>query len=1016
MFVFVIVLGSITYMQLPREQDPTINFNWIQITTIFPGASAGDIETSITEQIENTIRNIPDIRFVSSVSRDSVSSILVRFNQLSERNFDKRLNDLRREIQNAERKLPPEAERPNILELTSSNAFPSATIAVVGQADDDRLRSFARNIEKDLERLDGVDRVDNIGLRDPELQSYFDPIKAASYGVSPEDIANTIATQYRDQSAGTLIVDESRWIVRWLGANSSPQHLGKVPINTASGLLPLSEISDLQHGREKTSRLVHYQGKTAIILTVMKRDSTNILKLVDNIQSYVKETNSTQSGSGIEIVLLDDQTEITTSALNIMQANAVLGLFLVLLSTWLFLGLSIATLVAIGIPFTLAATFLALDGLSQTLNVSVLLGVVICLGMLVDDSVVVVESIYYRLSRGYNKMDAIMEALKEVAAPVTASVMTTIAAFLPLMLLPGILGQFMMVIPLVVCLALAFSLIEAYWMLPAHISALSLSFRKPSKVQIIRQNLTRKIRIKYVQTLIKIFRHPKRTLASVIVLFIFSISSLGLGLIKFNFFASDPVRLFYVNVEMQPGTPVAQTLQQTEIIEKKISEQLHAKDVRAIVSYAGMMFTETEPFIGESYGQVMVSLNPRKADMASVAELIEQTRAYVLKTPGPKKISYLSLAGGPPTSSPINVKVRGDDFELIREAVVDLKEIIGQLPSAFDITDNDSKGQPELVLKPNMDAIHQAGMNPASVQRHIRLLVDGEVVSRMQHEGEELKVLVKAQPVVYHDMNTFLQTPIVSRDGHQHKLVDLVDQSTSHGQSNIRHYNFRKAITVSGDIDKDEIDTVAANDHIKQSWQNYASKHPTIQLEFSGELDDIQESLDALPKLFFIGLGIMYLILGTQFRSYWQPFMILSTVPLALCGVIIGLIVTRNPMSLFTLYGVVALSGIAVNSAIVLISAANDRFRAGMPLMHSILYAARRRVIPILITSVTTIAGLFSLATGLGGQSLIWGPVATAIVWGLVVSTFLTLLVVPLLYRLSMERTERKRLKIKRLA
>ena len=222
---------------------------------------------------------------------------------------------------------------------------------------------------------------------------------------------------------------------------------------------------------------------------------------------------------------------------------------------------------------------------------------------------------------------------------------------------------------------------------------------------------------------------------------------------------------------------------------------------------------------------------------------------------------------------------------------------------------------------------------------------------------------------------------------------------------NIRHYNFRRAITVEADIDDTLTDTVTANRQVADAWKAIRDRYPSIDLDYSGELDDINESLDAIVILFVFGLGVMYAILGTQFRSYFQPLMILSTVILAFIGVTYGLLVSGNPLSLYTLYGVVALAGIAVNAAIVLISAANQRLAAGMSVLHATIYAARRRVIPILITSLTTIAGLFSLATGLGGKSLVWGPVATAIVWGLAFSTLLTLVLIPLLLRLSMGRS-----------
>ena len=318
------------------------------------------------------------------------------------------------------------------------------------------------------------------------------------------------------------------------------------------------------------------------------------------------------------------------------------------------------------------------------------------------------------------------------------------------------------------------------------------------------------------------------------------------------------------------------------------------------------------------------------------------------------------------------------------------------------VTDDDSRGQMELVVKVNQDAALRAGISPADVTRTLQLLIDGEIVAEMQDRGEELEVRVQAKPRVLDGIDEPGNYTLPLGDGGRVPLKELIHTSIQPSLGNIRHYDFRRTITVEADLDKTRTNTVAANKRILEAWEKIRDRYPEIDLDFSGELDDIQESIDAIAVLFLFGVGLMYMILGTQFGSYFQPLMILTTVPMAFTGVIAGLLITGNPLSLFTMYGVVALAGIAVNAAIVLISAANARLKSGMSVLHATLYAARRRVIPILITSLTTIAGLFSLATGLGGRSLMWSPVATAIVWGLMVSTLLTLFVIPLLYRIFM--------------
>ncbi|MEN8176855.1 MAG: efflux RND transporter permease subunit, partial [Pseudomonadota bacterium] len=463
-------VGMLSYATLPRQQDPTINFNWIVVTTVLPGASALDVEKKVTDPLEDAIRKVQDIRFMSSNSRESVSSILVRFQDIEARLFDKRVNDLRREIQNKEDELPAAADDPQILEITSANAFPSASVAVVGYADDENLRIQARNAEKDLERLAGVDRVDPVGLPDPELHVVFDPRALENLSLSPGQVADTVTAFFQDIAAGDARLGDQNWLVRLAGSDSDPRYLASRPVVGAPGEVLLGDVARVERTRKEPDQLGSFEGRPAVQLAVMKQANANTLDLVERIKGYIDTRNRLGDQTGVELVLVDDQTIPTVNAITLMQTNALIGLFLVLAVAWAFLGSRIALLTAIGIPFILAGTFWVLSLVGETLNVMVLLGVVIVLGMLVDDAVVVVEGIYYRIRHGMDAMQASLEALREVATPVTTAVFTTIAAFGPLMLLPGILGDFMGVVPMVVVTALLISLVEAFWMLPAHVT------------------------------------------------------------------------------------------------------------------------------------------------------------------------------------------------------------------------------------------------------------------------------------------------------------------------------------------------------------------------------------------------------------------------------------------------------------------------------------------------------------------------------------------------------------------
>jgi multidrug efflux pump subunit AcrB len=1009
LFTVVLVMGVISFFEMPREQDPEINFNWVMVTTILPGASAEDVEELVTGPLEDAIRNVQDIRWVISTTRENSSSILIRFRDLSETLFDKRINDVRREIQNkANDELPEDIVDPHILEITTSSGYPTAMVVVEGQADDERLRQQARLVKEDLERISGVDSVLSIGLQDPEMHVEFSPRELAARGLVATDIADSLRQGFSDTSAGKTRVAGSEWLVRVEASTTNPEKLASyqlAPISRPNDKIALNEVAEIKRGREDAVQLVSFGGQAAVALSVIKIPYTNTIDLVERVSDYIEQKNTQFSGTGIRLVLADDQTSQTRSALKIMQTNAALGLALVLIMCWLFLGFRIAAMVTMGIVFSIAGTLWVLNATGNTLNVSVLLGIVIVLGMLVDDAVVVVESIYYRLQRGMNSLDAAIDALKEVGKPVTSAVSTTIAAFLPLMLLPGIVGKFMFVIPFVVTVGLAVSLIEAFWILPSHVISLGgKGTANGAKASMYsnrdwRMRWTHKIRMKYTKMLCYVMRRPIRFLSAGGLAFMLALSAVAMGLIPVNFFVADSLRIFYVNLDMPSEAPLEETLRQAVVVEQEVIKYLKVEEIRAVTVNAGIKFTDTDQLTGDQYGQVQVSLTPATGDSRSVSEIIESMRLPLSELSIDGLVSFLEVTGGPPTAKPVSVKVRSDDFTELRRATDAMINIVHNIPGSKDVTDNDVPGRQELVLDLDYKAIRNAGLTPGHVSRLLRLHLDGEVVAFMRDRGEKVELRVRGLKRERQDIHSVLNDPIALPGGGSTTFGALAKTRITQGRGVINHHNYRRAITVEANLDTEVNDTVTANNSVREEWQKISSQFPNANIDQSGELDDIQESLDAMLGLFLLGLGLIYLIIAAQFRSYFQPMLILATIPMAFTGVIFGLLLTGNILSMYTLYGVIALTGIAVNSAIVLIDAANARIRAGMRPLHATIYAARRRVIPILMTTTTTIAGLFSLAVGLGGNSLVWGPVASSIVAGLGVASLLTLFMIPTLYR-----------------
>ncbi len=1004
LFSVVLVMGILSFSQMPREQDPEINFNVISINTVLPGAAAADVEQLVTGPLEDALRNVQDIKFVASSSREGISDIMVRFRELSEREFDKRIADVRREIQSkANDELPSDIEDPYVLEFTTSNGFPTAMVVVVGQADDERLRRQGKLIKEDLERLRGVDRVQAFGFNQPELQVEIDPRALASRGLTAADVADQLRESFQDISAGKIEVATEAWLVRVRGKTSEPEDLANFmisPRSTPQNKFPLDQIARVRRGHEEARQAVSFQGRPAISMSITKVAFTNTLDLVDQVNAYVSEKNALLVGSGIELILSDDQTQTTRKALKVMQRNAGLGLILVLGVCWLFLGFRIATFVTLGIVFSISGTFWILHITGNTLNEPVLLGIVIVLGMLVDDAVVVVEALYYRLQRGQQALSAALDALREVGTPVTSAVLTTICAFAPLMLLPGILGDFMFIIPFVVTVGLLVSLIEAFWILPSHvISSVRATPSVSNHLKDRRSRLTHTVRVKYTRALAYVFRRPKRFFFAGIVAFILSIFMVVTDMVRVDFFTNDPLRIFYVNVDMPADSPVEGTLAQVERIERSVRPLVRDDELRASTAISGVKFLREEAIFGDQYGQVQISLKPKTRNGRSVTEIIDAIRDAATESAGDAELSFLEISQGPPVARDVSVKVRSDDYEELRAATDAVKDIERRIEGAENVEDNDVSGRSELTLNLDERAVRQAGTSPGAVARLMRLHMDGEVVAFTRREGEKVELRVRGPRRVVQDINTVLNDPIVLPSGATTTFRALTDTSIGRSSGTIRRYNYRRSITVEADLNSLLVNTVVAGGLIKEEWQKVRGQFPKTDLDFSGAFDDIQESLDSMLILFLFGVGLIYLVLATQFRSYFQPMLIIVTVPMAFTGVVLGLFVTGHLFSLYTIYGIVALTGIAVNAAIVLIDAANRRIDAGMRPLHAIMYAARRRVIPILMTSLTTIAGLFSLAAGLGGKSLLWGPVATSMVFGLLVATTLTLFLVPILFR-----------------
>jgi len=992
----VLLLGAWAYITMPRAQYPEVNLNWVAVAVVWPGAAAQDVEREITLPLEAAARQVADTSLVAATSRDHVATLLIRFRDMPARRFDQRLTALDREIRQAAADFPKEARAPQIIELTSSNFFPTAMVAVSGEAKNGSICKCAESVRTQLENLPGVAHVRAYGLHRRELEVRFDPEALVRERISAETLTREVMEQTRTYPAGMADVSGRRYAIRVEGLGANPDFLAELPIATADGRqVPLSEVASVQLGLSPTRELVHLNGKPAVLLSVTKSEGVNSLALTDTIRDFIKARNA-QEGASV-LTLVDDQSQATREAIRVMEMNALFGLLVVLAVTWFFLGHRMALLTSIGVPFALAGMFLFLHATGQTLNVSVLLGVAIVLGIPLDDAVVVADAIRVRLAAGMDRLAAVKGALAEVAQPVTASVFATCLAFAPLLFLPGLMGRFMFVTPLTVIATLLMSLLASLWLLPRHAVAWGNCGSECAGRGGWRTHMARTLRRLYGRSLAWAFRHIPFIALGFGTLFLVAGLALGLEWVKPRWFASDPLRIFNLNVHTAPATPLQAALKVTEEVEQLARKVARPGEINTTLSMAGLQFTPRELVLGEHLGQVTVSLAPESSGARSVDAFVADLR-QALKAAGKSDVTVQVLSADLPMLSSLSLRLRGAPLDQLAAAAQDLSASLAQTPGFTDINDDTHFSQPRMTLKLDAATAVPAHLDPFKLAALIRLHFEGIPVGKIADGEDSLDVVVRGQPMGDEALQRWLSQPWKLPDGHTVDPGKLFAIQMENSPGELRRVNSERTATVIAGFDQEQLTAAQAVQRVESVWESIRSRHPGVLLSQGGEMDDVKASLNDLLALLALGFVLMYVLLALQFGRLILPVVILATAPMALAGVVIGLLVTGQPITLYTLYGGVALSGVAVNASIVLASAGEDRLALGMHPLRAAFHAARRRLLPIIITTLTVIGGLISLAFGWGGNSLLWGPVASAIVWGLVVATPLTLFVTPLMH------------------
>ncbi|WP_339136469.1 MAG: efflux RND transporter permease subunit [Candidatus Electrothrix sp. GW3-4] len=1025
----ILVMGTYSYLTLPREAEPDVSIPHVFISTAYRGVAPGDIESSITIEIENKLKSLDGVKNVKSVSSEGESLIDVEFSTGVD--IDDALRKVKDKVDEAKGELPTDLEDdPYVFEVNISE-MPILIFSLAGTCGQRCLKEIADTLEDEIEGVPGVLDVEITGAREREIRVEFYPEKLAYYGLSIPAVQAAVQGENSNTSGGALHMGDGKFQVRIPGEFTTPEELYDLVIGTHDGqpVYARNVAQVLDSFKEETSRS-RLNGLPAVNIVVKKRSGENIIAIADAVEEILaKRQPGWPTGTTITKVL--DKAKDTKSLVADLENNILSGLVLVVVVIFFAMGIRNALLVSMAIPFSMLLSFMILQALGITLNMVVLFSLILALGMLVDNAIVIIENIYRFMEQGVPRTEAAMKATSEVAMPVIGSTLTTLAVFSPMLFWPGIMGEFMGYLPLTLIITLSSSLFVALVINPALASLFMKSAKQVGSVSsaeveasgeqpvVIRGPLLRP----YAGLLRFCLNHPLALIAAAVFLLIFMFQGwlLVVGIEKpVEFFPDLEPKGIYVNTDMPEGADlnyidsILRQIEEAVTGTRKGSSESSASpsdlnNVKIIYSRAvsstggGSAF---EPNTPNHVGVRFLDLTDRSR---SSYETVEEIRTRIKDIAG-AKITVAMEAEGPPTGAPINIELSGDNFTVLGSLAKEIRAALEKIPHVEDIQDNYVEGMPSIRIRIDRQKAALFGLNTSAIGSAIKTSYNGLAISSFREGNEDYDITVQLPEKDRQVDNVLREFMIPTPTGVIVPLSTLATVDYTGSLGNINRINNLRTVTVKANVDETKIPGPVVRE---QAEKLLAQMHlpPGYTVRFTGENQEQQESQAFLSRAFVIALFFIFLILVTQFNSVSQPFIIMSSVILSMGGAFFGLMLYRQPFGIImTGIGVISLAGVVVNNAIVLIDYTNKLRASGLALLEAVISAGATRLRPVLLTAITTVLGLIPMVTGVSydfrnlhiswvsESSQWWQSMAIVVIFGLLVATFLTLVVVPVLY------------------
>ncbi len=1006
LMITILALGVFGFIRLPQEQFAEVPFYWVNIIVPYPGASAEDMESSVTIPVENAFQGINKLKGITSTTSEGLSVIRVEFDDgISNEEFQRLYQESQTRFSQVA--LPSGTLNPLVDDFSSADFLPVVEVVVSGNLPYSQLRKEALTLRDQILRVKDVSDVDIIGLPDRQILVNLDPVRLSALGLSVNEVVRAVQDQNRVVPGGTLSSGSREYLLRTLGQIESVDSISEVVVRrstSGSGMVRVSDVAKVIDGFDPDTSISRFNGTTSVSLRVTKVPRGSSVAVVSGTREIVEEASQSLS-NGASLTLFNDSTVQIASSINVLASNALMGLAILLVILWLFIGFRNAIMTALGIPVTFALTFIVLDLLGETINTNTLFGLVLVLGLIVDHAIVIIENSYRFQLDGLSRHDAAIKGTNQVVWPIIAATGTTVAAFLPLMIIPGTIGKFLRVIPLTVTIALIASTGEALFILPSHFADWGKKRSKPRKRE--PGAWFTKIQHGYA----KIFDVFYRFKAIVLMLFlIIMIGSFSLILfLDVDLFSAEDFSYFTIDITTPKGTSLEVTDSVVKEFEAILLPKIGDGDVLSISSSVGAAARDSGTGTTAHVAQITVDLAEKdEGRTKSIDELIHEIEKETYYIAGAEQVFFRKAQNGPPTSAPLSYRVTGDNYPSLVAASKDIMQYLTAIEGVYTIESDYEEGSPELKIKLNPERASALGVTVNTLGTFIRARFDGLPIGSFFSNNEEISIVARFDYNGDMGFADLEQSVIPTDDGRLIPFSTVASVELGSSVGSIRRVDGKREITITAQTDGD-VDLQTVDSMVSTYWENsLANTYEDVVYGTGGEFSEFSSLLIDILRVFLLGIFLIYLILGAQFNSYSQPLLILISVPFAFVGVILYLFFSGTPFSTTVIYAGVALAGIAVNDAIVLISFINELRAEGRSVMESVKLAAQSRIRPILLTSLTTIGGLLPTAIGLGGTSVVWGPMASTIMFGLLFSTLSALFIIPLLYGMFYSRKDRR--------